>query len=197
MMNNQLKDTLRVFVVPTEILDVEGLTANEKLVYMVLRSYANGQNDSVFPSLNTIASKSSLTKPTVIKCLQRLEEMGLLIKEIRKKWKNGIIINDSNLYHIIRPAEIGLGVVKSFNQGSKMNLPGWSNDFTRVVKEVYQGGKVALPEKTKEKTNENNIIINKEKNLEKYQNEIPTVTYPNRKQEPKREPIPFYNWLDS
>jgi hypothetical protein len=103
---DKLKDTLRIFVVPTEILDVEELDVYEKMVYMVLRSYANGQDDTAFPSYETIAKKGSMGRKKAIQCIKKLEEMGLVVKEERKMVKNGSIVNTSNLYTIKRPAEV-------------------------------------------------------------------------------------------
>jgi hypothetical protein len=105
MTNDKMKDTLRIFVVPTEILDVE-LDVYEKMVYMVLRSYANGQDDTAFPSYETIAKKGSMGRKKAIQCIKKLEEMGLVVKEERKMVKNGSIVNTSNLYTIKRPAEV-------------------------------------------------------------------------------------------
>ena len=105
-MTNQLKDTLRVFVVPTEILD-EDLNIYEKMTYMVLRSYANGQDDTAFPSYNTIATKGSMSKRKAIDCVKKLVELGFVGKKKRKKVSvtNGIS-DTSNLYTIYRPAEV-------------------------------------------------------------------------------------------
>jgi predicted transcriptional regulator len=160
---NELKDGLRVFVVPTEILDMEELTTHEKMVYMVLRSYANGHDNSVFPSIQTIAKKGSMSKPTAIKCLDRLIELGLVVKEERKKVsKNGKISSTSNLYYLYRPSEINgggkgdlPGVVKQVNQGSKGDLPG-------VVKQVNP--KISIIKRTiKKSINKNqSIYLNEE-----------------------------------
>jgi hypothetical protein len=103
---DKLKDTLRIFVVPTEILDMEELDVYEKMTYMVLRSYANGQDDTAFPSYSTIAEKGSMGRKKAIECVKKLEELGLIVKEERKMVKNGSIVNTSNLYTIRRPAEV-------------------------------------------------------------------------------------------
>lgn len=103
---DKLKDTLRIFVVPTEILDMEELDVYEKMTYMVLRSYANGQDDTAFPSYSTIAKKGSMGRKKAIECVKKLEELGLVVKETRQLYKNGKVENTSNLYTIHRPAEI-------------------------------------------------------------------------------------------
>jgi len=124
-MMNQLKDNLRVFVVPTEILDVEELDVYEKMVYMVLRSYANGQDDTAFPSYSTIAKKGSMGRKKAIECVQKLTELGLVVKEERKKVsKNNGISQTSNLYTIYRPAEVTKkGVVSEKHHPSIQETP--------------------------------------------------------------------------
>ncbi|MEJ9149329.1 helix-turn-helix domain-containing protein [Bacillus smithii] len=129
-MANQLKDTLRVFVVPTEILDMEELTIYEKMVYVVLRSYANSQDDTAFPSYETIAKKASMSKRKAIDCVEKLVKLGLLIKEERKKVsKNGKISPTSNLYTIRRPAEVKQGVVNDMHHPSVPDAPPLVNDM--------------------------------------------------------------------
>ncbi|WP_394239602.1 helix-turn-helix domain-containing protein [Niallia oryzisoli] len=104
---DRLKDSLRVFVVPTEILDMEELDVYEKMTYMVLRSYANGHDDTAFPSYSTIAKKGSMGRKKAIECVNKLVELKLVVKEVRKKVsKNNGISQTSNLYTIYRPAEV-------------------------------------------------------------------------------------------
>lgn len=129
-MENQLRDTLRVFVVPTEILDMEELTIYEKMVYVVLRSYANSQDDTAFPSYETIAKKASMSKRKAIDCVEKLVKLGLLIKEERKKVsKNGKISPTSNLYTIRRPAEVKQGVVNDMHHPSAPDAPPLVHDM--------------------------------------------------------------------
>lgn len=162
-MANQLKDTLRVFVVPTEILDMEELTTHEKMVYIVLRSYANSQDDTAFPSYDTIAKKASMHRRTAIKCVEKLVKLGLLVKEERKKVnKNGKISPTSNLYTIRRPAEIKNEVVNP----SESNTPPLVNDMhypsepdsLPLVNEIHHPSESDSPE-------QKNIKITNDKRL--------------------------------
>lgn len=86
-MKETLKDTLRVFVVPTDIFKVEGLSTHDKLVYCIVRSFANSQTDTAFPSYATIADLGSMSRRQAIKCVTKLLEMGLLSKEAQFKVK--------------------------------------------------------------------------------------------------------------
>lgn len=99
-----LQDNLRVFVVPVEILEVEGLSIYEKMVYIVIRSHANIREASAFPSYSTIAKEGSMSRRKAIDAVASLVEKGLLRKEIRLDVsKNRKIRNTSNLYHLEHP----------------------------------------------------------------------------------------------
>lgn len=65
------------------------------LVYKILLEYANRNTWSCFPSINTLAKDSKLSKRTVIRQLKVLETKGLILKIPRKRENNG---NTSNMY---------------------------------------------------------------------------------------------------
>jgi len=99
-----LQDNLRVFVVPVDILEAEGLTTHEKLVYISLRSFANPHKAEAFPSYETIARLGSMTRRHAINCVNRLVELGYIKKEIRLDVsRNRKIRNTSNLYTLHNP----------------------------------------------------------------------------------------------
>jgi uncharacterized phage protein (TIGR02220 family) len=56
------------------------LNTNEKLIYLAINSKVNNTSAVAFPSYNTLAKMTSMSKPTVIKCVKRLVEVGLLTK---------------------------------------------------------------------------------------------------------------------
>ncbi|MEK4876462.1 helix-turn-helix domain-containing protein [Bacillus sp. FSL W8-0102] len=151
-MENQLKDTLRVFVVPTEILDMEELTIYEKMVYVVLRSYANSQDDTAFPSYDTIAKKASMSKRKAIDCVEKLVKLGLLVKEERKKVsKKGKISPTSNLYYIRRPSEVNKGVVNDMHHPS-------APDALPLVHDMHHPSAHGAPENKNNKITSNKIL---------------------------------------
>ncbi|PPA80792.1 hypothetical protein C4A76_25465, partial [Brevibacillus laterosporus] len=80
MSKDNLQDTLRVFVVPTDILKAE-LTIHEKMTYVVIRSFANAQDSTAFPSYGTIAEMGSMSRRQAIRCVDSLVEKGLLSKK--------------------------------------------------------------------------------------------------------------------
>jgi hypothetical protein len=99
-----LQDNLRVFVVPVDILHLPNLTTHEKMVYTVLRSFANPHKPEAFPSYETIARLGSMTRRHAINCVNKLVEKGFIKKEIRLEVsKNRKIKNTSNLYTLQTP----------------------------------------------------------------------------------------------
>lgn len=105
MSNELLQDNLRVFVVPVEILEVEGLSIYEKMAYIVIRSHANAREASAWPSYSTIAKEASMSRRKAIDAVASLIEKGLLRKEIRLDVsKNRKIRNTSNLYRLEHPS---------------------------------------------------------------------------------------------
>lgn len=57
------------------------ITPNEKLVYFAITSKTNSESAVAWPSYNTLAKMTGLTKPTVIKSVKRLIEVDLIIKK--------------------------------------------------------------------------------------------------------------------
>lgn len=111
------------FWVGNEIVDVfshrlgsdgKPLGALGLALYMVLARYAN-RDGRCHPSLTRLADDLCLSRPTVIKYLQKLEEIGMILKTTRTVL--GSDENDSNEYILLdtKPEDV---------PGSKMDLPG-------------------------------------------------------------------------
>src|SRR5690625_4500608 len=105
--NEYLRDNLRVFVTPTDILNVDKVELDiyEKMVYIVLRSFCNGHDNAIaFPSYQTIADLGSMSRAKSITVVQSLVEKGIIKKETRLDVsKNRKIRNTSNLYTLETP----------------------------------------------------------------------------------------------
>lgn len=84
-MKELIQDDLRVFVAPVAALEDTALSANEKLIYLVLRSFCTPHKAEAFPSHSTIAKLSSLSRSTVIRVLTSLSDKGYL--EIKQSFK--------------------------------------------------------------------------------------------------------------
>ena len=78
-----------------DVLD-SPLSANEKLVYIALKSFVTYGEDegSVFPSMATLCAKSSLSEPTVRSAIDALVANGLV-----KRKRRGL--NKTNLYFVM------------------------------------------------------------------------------------------------
>lgn len=124
-MTEFLTDDLRVFVVPVDLLKRSDLTTNEKMVYVVLRSFCNPHTNEVFPGYNKIADYASMTRPTAIKAVKGLEEKGLLFKKANFTInEEGQARHSSNIYSLVSPGKNPLlGGGKGFLPPSKNALP--------------------------------------------------------------------------
>ena len=83
------------------ILETNLLTS-EKLVYIVIASHATAENQTAFPSYNTIARKASISRRKAIQAVNRLIECGYLYR-VRRKDDTNKQKNKSNLY-VLFPA---------------------------------------------------------------------------------------------
>jgi uncharacterized phage protein (TIGR02220 family) len=63
------------------IWETTKINTNEKIVYMAINSKVNSMNEVAFPSYNKLTKMTGLSKPTVIKCVKGLVEIGLLTKK--------------------------------------------------------------------------------------------------------------------
>lgn len=82
-----------------EVVDDETIFADstEKMVYIVLRRYANENGENAFPSFEKIAKKARCSRSTAIRRIESLIDKGLVSKQTRFNDKGGIT---SNLYTI-------------------------------------------------------------------------------------------------
>lgn len=56
------------------------MSGSAKAVYPVVKSYANWEHGGAFPSIDTLEQYSGVSRPSVVKALRELEELGLLKK---------------------------------------------------------------------------------------------------------------------
>lgn len=64
---------------PNIVLQSTLLSANAKLVYAVVASYAFGKKTQSYPSQETMANECGLGKRTIIRGLKELDELGYII----------------------------------------------------------------------------------------------------------------------
>ncbi|MFQ5903185.1 MAG: helix-turn-helix domain-containing protein [Candidatus Binatia bacterium] len=89
------------FGVDQNVYKVRGLSSSAKEVYVYLSRVADADGYS-FPFLHTIAKRTKLSKSTVGKALNELENAGMLQIERRYSRRGG----SSNLYHLRKVADV-------------------------------------------------------------------------------------------
>ena len=69
------------------------LTSTQKFILFAYDSYGDSQGESIYPSYNTIATKTSFTRRTVIETVHKLCELGIMGKLHRIKEGGGMTSN--------------------------------------------------------------------------------------------------------
>lgn len=88
-------------VIDNDLLRSEDLKANAKILLLILLSYENKEDGFAYPSHSRLIKETGLSKVTLLKCLNELEERGYVtIKksngENNKYYINANIKNDTN-----------------------------------------------------------------------------------------------------
>jgi len=86
-------------MVPNQFLRFDGITANDKMVFVCILSFAYTGN-TCFPSLTELRAMSGLTKPTLIKIIKTLELRGFLRTEKEVGSNNNYIIDFTHLNNL-------------------------------------------------------------------------------------------------
>ena len=97
MNNSGITMQVPYFQIPNDIFEI-GLEKHELLIYMYLARCGNQGNKS-FPSYNTIAKKTGISRRKVIDCVKALEDKRLLVKETRYNYEQGE--HYSNVYRVV------------------------------------------------------------------------------------------------
>ena len=128
--------------ITNELIRSENLKANTKILLLVLMTYENKEDGFAYPSHSRLMKETRLSKTTLLKCLNELEEKGY-IKRVKGKGENNkYYINSS---HKISTTENDTSY-KNDTTGSH------KNDTLQVL---YTSNK---KEKEKSKTNLDKII---------------------------------------
>jgi DNA-binding transcriptional regulator YhcF (GntR family) len=131
-------------ILDNEAVDDYDLTPQEGWLYVIIIRHINHQQGIAFPSLATLAKKTRMSKPTVVKCLKSLEAKKLIKIEQQK----GTDTNDYKPNHYT-----ALAVPK------KRKVV---NEVDNVVKEIDKGGQPDLQGVVKE-VDSNKIEIEKDR----------------------------------
>lgn len=85
--------------IPSSNLEEMGLEMKDLVIYAYLKKHYNHITKESFPSLDTLVKESGISKPTVIKCLDRLQQQGY-INIIKKGKYNRYTFSDVNKFEI-------------------------------------------------------------------------------------------------
>lgn len=112
--------------VPNWVIRSTVLKGSEKLLYIALLNHAD-QHGNSWPSLKRLSEEVGASRNTILKHLDRLAELGLVVKRKRERDDGG---NASNLYHVnVWAPEPELHHPSTSNEpppSSHMNYPGSS-----------------------------------------------------------------------
>jgi len=84
------------FVAMAKVIEVQGVSATEKLILLLLANYADESNRS-FPSYETLARQANCSRRTVIRSIDKLADLGFISVHKRKKSNKD---NHTNIYTI-------------------------------------------------------------------------------------------------
>ena len=88
------------------VQEVNGLTANEKFVLIVLANYFNTELGIAFPSQQMIAKNSSLSRSTVIRSLDALQNKGYITVEKRRR--SGRYLHNVYRIHLVSDSHMAI-----------------------------------------------------------------------------------------
>lgn len=88
------------------IQEVNNLSSNEKLVLIVLANYFNNDLDEAFPSQETIAKNSSLSRSSVNRALDALQNKGYIT--IKKRRRSGQFSHNVYKIHLVSDSHMAL-----------------------------------------------------------------------------------------
>lgn len=105
MVIEHIKDGFRGFIVPLQVLEDQVLSVNEKMVYIVLRSFVNAHKSEAWPKVATIVRLSGISKSSVIRAISKLEESGYIAKQSNYKYNTDTkkMNRTSNIYTLDLP----------------------------------------------------------------------------------------------
>ena len=96
------KDQRAFTMVYNDFLKSKLLTPDARMVFIYLRMHSDNSTGRSFPSLNTLAKETGLSKRTVQRCLSELQEKGAVSVEHRSNDRG----TQSNLYTIYDTAKL-------------------------------------------------------------------------------------------
>lgn len=115
------------------VLEKEGITSSDILVYLGLARFVDNETQSCFPSISALCDICRLSRPTVIASIKNLEELKL-IKVKRTP-------NSVNVYHLLRAGGGNTLIVQDPVDNSQKSVDKSGGKKSLLVKNRHCGGK--------------------------------------------------------
>ena len=135
----QLAQPERDFVkVYKDFLNCKLLTAEEKLIYIALKSFVTygRDTDEVYPSMNTLCKITSMSKPRATRTITSLVKKGII-----KKQRRGL--TKANLYTIVDvPAMWGTDTLEELKTVSESQMSDKTNE--ELIEELIKRGAITI-----------------------------------------------------
>ena len=135
----QLAQPEREFVkVYKDFLNCKLLTAEEKIIYIALKSFVTYGRDSdeVYPSMETLCSITSMSKPRATRTITSLVKKGII-----KKQRRGL--TKANLYTIVDvPAMWGTDTLEELKSVSESQMSDKTNE--ELIEELVKRGAITI-----------------------------------------------------
>lgn len=135
----QLAQPEREFVkVYKDFLNCKLLTAEEKIIYIALKSFVTyGRDyDEVYPSMETLCSITSMSKPRATRTITSLVKKGII-----KKQRRGL--TKANLYTIVDvPAMWGTDTLEELKSVSESQMSDKTNE--ELIEELVKRGAITI-----------------------------------------------------
>lgn len=96
-------DQRRFTIVYNDFIESNLLTAYDKMVFIALKRYADNDTLTAFPSLNTLHRLTGISVAQVRRCIDHMEQLGVVSVEHRIDAKKG---QQSNIYTLFDYAKI-------------------------------------------------------------------------------------------
>lgn len=145
----QLAQPRRDFVmVYKDFLNCKLLTAEEKLIYIALKSFVEygKDTDEVYPSMETLCKITSMSKPRATRTITSLVKKGII-----KKQRQGL--TKPNIYTIVDvPAMWGTDTLKEMKTVSESQMSDKTNE--ELIEELIKRGAITIVKEKEPDTTE-------------------------------------------
>lgn len=174
----------KFFKTPNDIFKIKGFNKHLHIVYHYLLRLADNSTGKAYPSYDTIAKNTYMSRNMAIKVVRELVEMGLILKQTRTINNNP---NEylSNIYTILLPSDEQL-----IQDDDNLILTPDPNNIQDVPKDNIPIQNSKTPTKNNNFNKQTNSSYNKNNSSNKYNNDY----YTKNVCEPTKKKSAFFNY---